>query len=87
MFAILIIEFFGGWRLAYLILGLSILPVVALMKKLDFPDASIEEKVVSFDKVGEILTNPLTLGVLFGIFFNVGKMGTNWIEIFFFLLK
>ncbi|MFP4005840.1 MAG: MFS transporter [Candidatus Hadarchaeia archaeon] len=75
LFAILIMEVWGLWRHAYIFLGLFFFLVFILMYRADPSEVSVREDPVSFDKVGEILKNPVILCVLFGILFDVGVEG------------
>lgn len=73
--SILVMEFLGLWRYAYILLGIFTGAVSLIMLTLDSPEVTIREDPISFEKVGDILKNPVTLAVLFGIFFNVGVEG------------
>ncbi len=66
---------FSTWRVAYLLVGLAFIPVFFLMLKTDLSHVHVDERKISFGKLWTILKNPIMIGAITVLFFNVGVEG------------
>lgn len=66
---------FSTWRVAYLLVGLAFIPVFFLMLKTDLSHVQVDEREISFSKLWTILKNPVMIGAITVLFFDVGVEG------------